>query len=236
MPLASNWYSQIGCQLYLSKTGSRAVILSQSHVRGLFQSAPNEIIQVDRKPTDIGAGIERAVARFGSWVACGVNLEGQIELTEYPLAAWSRRQPPSASHVEITRMAISRQKRAKRLPLSRSAPAPAPAKQCDAQEPIPGVHVEGPLTLGKNIGALDGIEMAYSAYKKHQVVHGKAPVTGGLTGDQRFFLACVQTWQAKFREGAAYPRMLPIPSRRTSTGSRESSGTSTPGIRRSAWS
>ncbi|WP_342454787.1 M13-type metalloendopeptidase [Sphingomonas sp. H160509] len=42
-------------------------------------------------------------------------------------------------------------------------------------------------------------------------MHGKAPVIGGLTGDQRFFLAYAQAWQAKLREGAARARLLTDP-------------------------
>ncbi|WP_259457571.1 MULTISPECIES: hypothetical protein [unclassified Sphingomonas] len=41
---------------------------------------------------------------------------------------------------------------------------------------------------------LGGIETAYSADQKFQAVHGKAPVIGGLSGGQRFFLAYAQAW------------------------------------------
>ncbi len=85
------------------------------------------------------------------------------------------------------------------------------ATQYDAFEPIPGVHVKGQLTLGENIGDLSGIGAAYSAYQKYQAVHGKAPAIGGVTGDQRFFLAYAQAWRAKVREGAARARLLTDP-------------------------
>ena len=85
------------------------------------------------------------------------------------------------------------------------------SKQFDAYEPIPGVHVKGALTLGENIGDLSGVENAYAAYQRYQAVHGKAPVIDGLTGDQRFFLAYAQAWQAKLREGAARARLLTDP-------------------------
>jgi predicted metalloendopeptidase len=39
---------------------------------------------------------------------------------------------------------------------------------------------------------LGGIETAYSADQKYRAVHGKAPVIGGLSGGQRFFLAYAQ--------------------------------------------
>jgi putative endopeptidase len=85
------------------------------------------------------------------------------------------------------------------------------SKQYDAYEPIPGTHIKGALTLGENIGDLGGVETAYAAYQQYQAAHGKAPVIGGLTGDQRFFLAYAQAWQSKLREGAARARLLSDP-------------------------
>ena len=83
--------------------------------------------------------------------------------------------------------------------------------QYDVYEPIPGTKVKGALTLGENIGDLGGIEAAYAAYQKYQAKHGKAPVIGGLTGDQRFFLAYGQAWRSKIREGALRARLLADP-------------------------
>ena len=83
--------------------------------------------------------------------------------------------------------------------------------QYDKYEPIPGTHIKGGLTLGENIGDLGGVEAAYSAYKLYQAKHGKAPVIGGLTGDQRFFLAYAQAWQSKTREDAQRARLLTDP-------------------------
>lgn len=85
------------------------------------------------------------------------------------------------------------------------------AAQYDQYEAVPGTKVNGKLTLGENIGDLGGVEAAYGAYQRYQAKHGKAPVIGGLTGDQRFFLAYAQAWQAKFREGAARARALTDP-------------------------
>ena len=83
--------------------------------------------------------------------------------------------------------------------------------QYDQYEAVPGTKVKGALTLGENIGDLGGIEAAYSAYQKYQAKHGKAPVIGGLTGDQRFFLSFAQAWRSKLREGAARSRALTDP-------------------------
>jgi putative endopeptidase len=72
-------------------------------------------------------------------------------------------------------------------------------KQYDDFAPLPGVHVNGSLTMGENIADLAGLLVAYDAY--HRSLQGKpAPVIDGLTGDQRFFLAWAQVWRGKQRE------------------------------------
>ncbi len=77
-------------------------------------------------------------------------------------------------------------------------------------EPLEGLHVNGELTLGENIGDLTGITMAYAAYKKS--LGGKqAPIIDGLTGDQRFFLSYGQIWQRKFRDEALRNRIKTDP-------------------------
>jgi len=73
------------------------------------------------------------------------------------------------------------------------------AKQYDAYEALPGLHVQGKLTLGENIADVAGLAAAYDAYKAS--LGGKpAPVIDGLTGDQRFFIAFAQSWATKMRE------------------------------------
>ena len=70
--------------------------------------------------------------------------------------------------------------------------------QYDKYEPVPGHHVNGRLTLGENIADLSGLEIAYKAY--HRALAGKpAPVIGGYTGDQRFYLAWSGSWRTKTR-------------------------------------
>ncbi|MDB5712309.1 MAG: endothelin-converting protein [Sphingomonas bacterium] len=83
--------------------------------------------------------------------------------------------------------------------------------QYDTYEPVPGTHIKGGLTLGENIGDLGGVEASYAAFQRYQAKHGKAPVIGGLTGDQRFFLAYAQAWQSKTREGAQRTQLLTDP-------------------------
>jgi len=73
--------------------------------------------------------------------------------------------------------------------------------QFDAIIPIEGMHINGKLTMGENIGDLSGLAQAYRAYKIS--LHGKeAPVIDGLTGDQRFFMGFAQICRGKIREDA----------------------------------
>ncbi|MCL6740976.1 M13 family metallopeptidase [Sphingomonas sp. RB56-2] len=88
------------------------------------------------------------------------------------------------------------------------AHAAALVKQYDSYEPVPGVHIKGQLTLGENLGDLGGLEVAYAAYRRYVAQHGEPPVIGGLTGDQRFFIAFGYSWQTKQREGALRAQLL----------------------------
>ena len=72
-------------------------------------------------------------------------------------------------------------------------------QQYNAYEPLPGMHVIGKLTMGENVADLAGLTVAHDAYLAS--LGGKAaPVIGGLTGDQRFYLGWAQSWRAKSRE------------------------------------
>ncbi len=72
------------------------------------------------------------------------------------------------------------------------------AKQYDQYEPLPGLHLNGKLTLGENIADVAGLSAAYDAYRASY--GGKeAPAANGLTGDQRFFVAFGQSWRGKLR-------------------------------------
>jgi len=63
------------------------------------------------------------------------------------------------------------------------------------------------LTMGENIGDLSGVEVAYRAYKIS--LNGKpAPVIGGFTGDQRFFMGWAQVWRFKSRDEALRNQLL----------------------------
>jgi len=73
-------------------------------------------------------------------------------------------------------------------------------KQYSAFEALPGLNVNGELTLGENIGDLSGAAIAYGAYI-HSLDGAEAPIIDGYTGPQRFFLGYAQAWRTKWREG-----------------------------------
>ncbi|HEX8624581.1 MAG TPA: M13 family metallopeptidase [Allosphingosinicella sp.] len=81
------------------------------------------------------------------------------------------------------------------------------AAQYDAYEALPGLHVNGKLTLGENIADVAGLAAAYDGYRAS--LGGKAaPVIDGFSGDQRFFLAFGQAWASKMREPTLRQRIL----------------------------
>jgi putative endopeptidase len=72
------------------------------------------------------------------------------------------------------------------------------AAQFDAYEPLPGMHVNGKLTLSENIADVAGLSAAYDAYR---TAYGGKPSANknGLSDDQRFFIAYAQSWRGKVR-------------------------------------
>jgi putative endopeptidase len=82
--------------------------------------------------------------------------------------------------------------------------------QYGAFEVLPGLKVNGQLTLGENIGDLGGLGVAYQAYRR--ALGGKEPpVIDGLTGDQRFFLSWGQIWRTKVRDEELRSQVLSNP-------------------------
>ena len=81
------------------------------------------------------------------------------------------------------------------------------AAQYDAYAPLEGMHVNGHLTLGENIGDLSGLAVAYRAYRAS--LNGReAPVIDGFTGDQRFFMGWAQVWRSLFRDEALRNQLM----------------------------
>lgn len=90
------------------------------------------------------------------------------------------------------------------------ARAKALGAQYSSFEPLPGVHVNGNLTMGENIADLGGLTLALDAY--HASLNGKpAPVIDGLTGDQRVFLGWAQAWRGKVTDSYVKKQVVSDP-------------------------
>jgi putative endopeptidase len=83
-------------------------------------------------------------------------------------------------------------------------------EQYNAFEPLPGIKVDGKNTLGENIGDVGGLNVAYRAYQL-SLGGTPAPVIGGYTGDQRFFLGWAQVWRTVIRDEALRNQVLTDP-------------------------
>jgi putative endopeptidase len=91
------------------------------------------------------------------------------------------------------------------------AKAECVAKEYDGFEPLPGLHLNGKLTLGENIADHGGMRIAYRAWLeanegKEKAGPKKSQFVSKFTADQRFFLAFAQSWCSKKQEQLA--RML----------------------------
>jgi putative endopeptidase len=82
--------------------------------------------------------------------------------------------------------------------------------QYDTYEPLPGVFVQGSLSMGENIADLGGVLLALDAYKLS--LAGKpAPVLDGFTGEQRVMLGWAQVWRSKARDAAVRQQVVTGP-------------------------
>jgi predicted metalloendopeptidase len=80
------------------------------------------------------------------------------------------------------------------------------AKQYDAYEPLPGLHIDGHQTLGENIADVGGLRVAYEAFKLATANKRLMPIDG-FTPDQRFFIAFAQGWRTNQRPEAVRTRI-----------------------------
>jgi len=83
-------------------------------------------------------------------------------------------------------------------------------RQIDSYEPLPGMHVNGKLTMGENVADLAGLTVAHDAYIA-SLNGATAPVIDGMTADQRFYLGWAQVWRCKAREPALRQQLLTDP-------------------------
>lgn len=73
--------------------------------------------------------------------------------------------------------------------------------QFNSYEALPGLAINGQLSLGENIGDLGGTSIAYEALQR--ALQGKERKRiDGFTPEQRFFISWAQQWRTKFRDDA----------------------------------
>lgn len=72
--------------------------------------------------------------------------------------------------------------------------------QYDAIEVLPGLNVDGNLTIGENIADMGGTQIAYDALQAALKEVGDPGSIDGFTQDQRFFLAWAGVWADKSRD------------------------------------
>ncbi|MEJ0022037.1 MAG: M13 family metallopeptidase [Alphaproteobacteria bacterium] len=84
------------------------------------------------------------------------------------------------------------------------------ADQYSLFEPLPGIKINGQLTLGENIGDLGGLTMAREAYLI-SLNGAPPPVIDGVTADQRFFYGWAQVWRSLIRDPALRNQILSDP-------------------------
>src|SRR5262249_20959275 len=83
-------------------------------------------------------------------------------------------------------------------------------EQYNSYEVLPGLHVNGKLTLGENIADLGGASIAFEALQRAlQKDPSKRQSIDGFTPEQRFFLSLSQACRSKARD-AEWRRLITI--------------------------
>lgn len=76
--------------------------------------------------------------------------------------------------------------------------------QYNAYEVLPGLHVNGQLTLGENIADLGGASIAFEALERIlEKDPAKRKTIDGFTPEQRFFISLSQVWRTNCRDAEA---------------------------------
>jgi putative endopeptidase len=85
-------------------------------------------------------------------------------------------------------------------------------EQYNAYEVLPGLHVNGKLTLGENIADLGGASIAFEALERALAQDpAKRKEIGGLSPEQRFFISLAQVWRIRGREAEIRRRITVDP-------------------------
>jgi len=77
-------------------------------------------------------------------------------------------------------------------------------EEYNAFEALPGLHVNGELTLGENLADLGGVNIAYDALERALARDpSKRKRVDGFTPEQRFFISFAQVWRTNIRDAEA---------------------------------
>lgn len=74
--------------------------------------------------------------------------------------------------------------------------------QYNGYHALPGLAVNGQLSLGENIADLGGTSIAFEALQRSQRGKPPAPKIDGFTAEQRFFISWAQQWRTQYRDDA----------------------------------
>lgn len=69
-------------------------------------------------------------------------------------------------------------------------------------EVLPGVKINGQITVTENVADLGGVRVAHDALLSHLRVKGDPGAIDGMTQEQRFFVAASTVWRSKIRDAA----------------------------------
>jgi putative endopeptidase len=84
--------------------------------------------------------------------------------------------------------------------------------QYNGYDALPGLHVNGRLTLGENLADLGGTSIAYEAMERALARDpAKRRIIDGFTPEQRFFLSLAQLWRINWREAELRRRIVTDP-------------------------
>jgi putative endopeptidase len=73
------------------------------------------------------------------------------------------------------------------------------SEQYSAYEALPGLHVNGALTLGENIADNGGLKLAFEAFRALRRGAKEQIVADGMSEEQQFFLGFAQGWCSAYR-------------------------------------
>ncbi len=74
--------------------------------------------------------------------------------------------------------------------------------QYSSYEALPGLKVNGALSLGENIADLGGVSIAFEAFQRSLAGKPAPAAIDGFTAEQRFFISWAQGWRTAYREDA----------------------------------